>query len=61
MDCYILVCILKLMNPGHADVRKKKHRGMGCACAERYIRFRYAYLVHHLSLDIPYGLFETCI
>ena len=59
MDCDILVGILELMNHGHADA--KKHRDMGPACAERHVRSRYAYLVHHLSVDIAYGLFETCI
>ena len=59
MDCYILVGISEFVDHGHADA--KKHRDMGCLCAKRHVRFRYAYLVHHLSVDIAYGLFKTCI
>ena len=59
MDYYILVGTMGPKNYDDAD--RKKHRDMGHLCAERRICCRHTLLVHRLSLDIAYSLFETCI
>lgn len=59
MDFDILVGTLGPKSHGDAD--GKKLRDMGRLCAERRICCHHAHLVHRLSFDITYGLFETCI